>query len=102
MLYSGQTSPEYSPSSRIGTNFTNGAPATAFPQPPSIDEQTEPVDFSSTTEPVNFSLPRPHLDYVADYARTASCTGPEAGYLSTQDRAQDFRNMNGNLNPKLL
>ncbi|CAL4123021.1 unnamed protein product, partial [Meganyctiphanes norvegica] len=88
---SGPTSPEYSPPSRLGSGYPTTGPYT---QPP-IDEQTEPVDFSSPTEPVNFSLTRP-LDYgvTPDYSRGP--TAPhENPYATTPDRAHDFRNMNG-------
>ncbi|KAK3849194.1 hypothetical protein Pcinc_044039, partial [Petrolisthes cinctipes] len=68
-----------------------------FQQPPTIDEQTEPVDFSSPAEPVNFSLARP-LEYgvTPDYTRAApTCPPHDNGYTTTPDRSHDFRNMNG-------
>lgn len=94
--YSGPTSPEYSPPSRLGTAYPGGG--APFQQPP-IDEQTEPVDFSSPAEPVNFSLARP-LEYgvTPDYARAPTapaCPPHDNGYAATPDRTHDFRNMNG-------
>ncbi|ROT81156.1 hypothetical protein C7M84_000095 [Penaeus vannamei] len=93
---SGPTSPEYSPPSRLGTAYPGGG--APFQQPP-IDEQTEPVDFSSPAEPVNFSLARP-LEYgvTPDYARAPTapaCPPHDNGYAATPDRTHDFRNMNG-------
>ena len=71
-------------------------PGAPFGQPQTLDEQTEPVDFSSPTEPVNFSLSRP-LDYGAtpDYARPPPGCAPDNAYGHTPDRTHDFRNMNG-------
>ncbi|KAK4300442.1 hypothetical protein Pmani_027352, partial [Petrolisthes manimaculis] len=92
---SGPTSPEYSPPSRLGTGYPGGS--APFQQPATIDEQTEPVDFSSPAEPVNFSLARP-LEYgvTPDYTRAApTCPPHDNGYTTTPDRSHDFRNMNG-------
>ncbi|XP_076028477.1 uncharacterized protein LOC143017572 [Oratosquilla oratoria] len=98
---SGPTSPEYSPPSRLGAGYATGH----FPQqqqggtgqtgaPTPIEEQTEPVDFSSPTEPVNFSIPRP-LDYAnPDYVR-AACQESAAAAAYGTDRAHDFRAVNG-------
>lgn len=97
--YSGPTSPEYSPPSRLGSGYPGGG--APFQQPTAIDEQTEPVDFSSPAEPVNFSLARP-LEYgvTPDYSRAASACPPthDNGYATTTDRTHDFRNMNGETN----
>ncbi|KAK7083563.1 hypothetical protein SK128_009615, partial [Halocaridina rubra] len=100
---SGPTSPEYSPPSRLGTGYPGGGGGGGgpFQQPQSIDEQTEPVDFSSPAEPVNFSLARP-LEYgvTPDYTRapTASvCPPHDNTYVTTPDRTHDYRNMNGKL-----
>nr|XP_053650361.1 uncharacterized protein LOC128700902 [Cherax quadricarinatus] len=94
---SGPTSPEYSPPSRLGSGYPGGG--APFQHPPSIDEQTEPVDFSSPAEPVNFSLARP-LEYgvTPDYSRAPTapaCPPHDNTYATTPDRTHDFRNMNG-------
>ncbi|XP_069156713.1 myelin transcription factor 1 isoform X4 [Procambarus clarkii] len=94
---SGPTSPEYSPPSRLGSGYPGGG--APFQQPPGIDEQTEPVDFSSPAEPVNFSLARP-LEYgvTPDYSRAPTapaCPPHDNSYATTPDRTHDFRNMNG-------
>ncbi|XP_042210332.1 myelin transcription factor 1-like isoform X3 [Homarus americanus] len=94
---SGPTSPEYSPPSRLGSGYPGGG--APFQQPPGIDEQTEPVDFSSPAEPVNFSLARP-LEYgvTPDYSRAPTapaCPPHDNTYATTPDRTHDFRNMNG-------
>ncbi|KAA0200272.1 hypothetical protein HAZT_HAZT009243 [Hyalella azteca] len=86
----GSFSPDYSPPSRLGGVVYPGHPPT-FGQPAPIDEQTEPVDFSSPNEPVNFSLPRP-LDYPPPAHH--GCPAPDPGYASDR-AAHDFRNMNG-------
>ncbi|XP_069960898.1 serine-rich adhesin for platelets [Cherax quadricarinatus] len=96
-LPSGPTSPEYSPPSRLGSGYPGGG--APFQHPPSIDEQTEPVDFSSPAEPVNFSLARP-LEYgvTPDYSRAPTapaCPPHDNTYATTPDRTHDFRNMNG-------
>ena len=84
--FSGPASPEFSINSRLGGIVYPSHPSN-MGQP--VDEQTEPVDFSSPNEPVNFSLPRPF-----EYPPPAhhGCPPPETGY----DR-HDFRNMNGSL-----
>lgn len=73
---SGDTSPQYQ------NGHGEAVPVTAgFIGPRSIDEQTEPVDFSTATEPVNFSGVRP----VSTFAGPVLTTGTGYSRESTPD-----------------
>lgn len=52
LLFSGAPSPQYSTAHGEAVAVPVGPP---FPAPRPIEEQTEPVDFSTANEPVNFS-----------------------------------------------
>lgn len=88
---SGAPSPQYSTAHGEGISVPVG-PGFAPPRP--IEEQTEPVDFSTANEPVNFSggirpvpgFPPPGVVHAAAYSREST---PDSGGSHYMDAYRD-------------